>query len=344
MPALIPVDNTLGALFIGTVLASIVYGVTWLQVYSYYNSHCSRDRWPLKSFVAFLMIVDSANLALICYTTYQIGVTNFGDYEPLAFLPWSLPAVVLSAAFLEVFVQQIYLLRRRSPYLPAAISAISLTAFGEFLHSGIPLDLRLILNGLLKGFGIGSLVFGVKALEYLPEPGIPYQDFLLFIVTFSCNILCDALITFGMVYALLSNRTHVRRTNKVLNLLAIYAINCGILNLVFDISCITLFAKYRDALIYAPPSFVIIRLYFCSFMAILNSRDSLRETLDGQGGVAITLSQLNAGTGAIDRCGVHVTTEAITSAGVPKRLSPANVPSDVSISDNVIASDDGLRQ
>ncbi len=30
---------------------SSIYGVTWLQVYSYYNSHCSRDRWPLKSFV-----------------------------------------------------------------------------------------------------------------------------------------------------------------------------------------------------------------------------------------------------------------------------------------------------
>jgi hypothetical protein len=83
-------------------------------------------------------------------------------------------------------------------------------------------------------------VFGVKALEYLPEPGSPYQDFLFFIVTFSCNILCDALITFGMVYALLSSRTHVRRTNKVLNNLAIYAINCGILNLVFAISSITL--------------------------------------------------------------------------------------------------------
>ncbi|KAI9453077.1 hypothetical protein BJY52DRAFT_865094 [Lactarius psammicola] len=55
MPALIPVHNTLGALFIGTVLSSILYGVTWLQVYSYYNTHCSRDRWPLKSFVAFLM-------------------------------------------------------------------------------------------------------------------------------------------------------------------------------------------------------------------------------------------------------------------------------------------------
>jgi hypothetical protein len=38
--------------------------------------------------IIFDRLVDSVNLALICYTTYQIGVTNFGDYEPLAFLPW----------------------------------------------------------------------------------------------------------------------------------------------------------------------------------------------------------------------------------------------------------------
>lgn len=30
---------------------SSIYGVTWLQVYSYYTTHCSKDRWPLKSFV-----------------------------------------------------------------------------------------------------------------------------------------------------------------------------------------------------------------------------------------------------------------------------------------------------
>ncbi|KAH9028231.1 hypothetical protein EDB85DRAFT_1620281 [Lactarius pseudohatsudake] len=59
MPALISVDDFHGALLIATVLSSIIYGVTWLQVYSYYNSHCSRDRWPLKSFVAFLMHVFS---------------------------------------------------------------------------------------------------------------------------------------------------------------------------------------------------------------------------------------------------------------------------------------------
>ncbi|KAN0130237.1 hypothetical protein V8E53_011994 [Lactarius tabidus] len=136
MPALIPVDNTLGSLFIGTVLSSIIYGITLLQVYSYYNSHCSRDRWPLKSLVALLMLVDSVNLIFANHTTYLVAVTNFGDYSPLQVeMPWSLPAIALSGSVLEVSVQhfyayRIYILSGRSPYLPAAISVISLAAFG----------------------------------------------------------------------------------------------------------------------------------------------------------------------------------------------------------------------
>ncbi|KAH9021678.1 hypothetical protein EDB83DRAFT_2430898 [Lactarius deliciosus] len=89
MPALIPVDNIHGALLIATVLSSIIYGVTWSQVYSYYNSHSSRDRWPLRSFVAFLMLIDSANLVFLIYATYQLIITDFGDYEFTRFTPWS---------------------------------------------------------------------------------------------------------------------------------------------------------------------------------------------------------------------------------------------------------------
>ena len=40
-----------------------------------------------------------------------------------------------------------------------------------------------------------------------------YQD--LCIATLSCDILCDVLITFGMVYTLLSNRTQVRRYVRI---------------------------------------------------------------------------------------------------------------------------------
>ncbi|KAF8266640.1 hypothetical protein EI94DRAFT_1732573 [Lactarius quietus] len=156
--------------------------------------------------------------------------------------------------------------------------------------------------------------------------------------TVSCNILCDVLITFGMVYTLLRNRTHVRRTNNVVNLLAIYAINYGTLNIVFTISSITLYAKYPNTLIYTPPSFIMIRLYFCAFVAILNSRDNLRETLGKRGGVVITFTQPEVRTDTTAPSGEQVTTEASTNAAV-KKFPPFEVSSDASISDNAITFD-----
>ncbi|KAH9027102.1 hypothetical protein EDB85DRAFT_145589 [Lactarius pseudohatsudake] len=322
MPASIPMHNTLGALFIGTILASILYGVTWLQVYSYYSGHCSRDRWPLKCFVAFLMLVDSANLIFVVYTTYHIGVTNFGDYLSNAFKPlaWSQPATTLSAIVLEVPVQhfyayRIYRLGGGSPFLPAAISVVSLTSLG-----------------------IG-VEYSVKVLKHIHDPGIHFQG--LSIAALSCKVLCDVFITSGMVYYLLSNRTQVRRTNNVLNLLAIYSVNCGTLHLAFAISSVTLLAKYRDALIYAPSLFIMFRLSLCAFMAILNSRDNLRERLDGQDGVVTTLTQLKArtGQGTMVPCGTQDTTETSTSTAVPKGLPPHSVYSDTSFSASVIAFD-----
>ncbi|KAH9064971.1 hypothetical protein EDB87DRAFT_1180240 [Lactarius vividus] len=151
--------------------------------------------------------------------------------------------------------------------------------------------------------------------------------------TLGCKVFCDFLITSGMVHTLLYNRTQVQRTNNVLNTLAIYAINCGALNLVFAISCVTLLAKHRNAFLYAPSFFIMIRLYFCGFMSILNSRDNLRETLDGPEGAVTTFTLRNARNGTTG--GVQITTETSTNAGVPKSLPP--ISSDASISDSVIA-------
>jgi len=316
MPAISPVDKTLGALFIGDVLSSIIYGITLLQVYSYYNNHRSRDRWPLKSFVAFLTLVDSVNVAFAGHSMYRIGITNFGDYSVFLDLPWSISATALSSVILEVSIQhfyayRIYLLSGRSLYIPAAISASSLTSFG-------------LVTAL-----------STKGLEHVPLQGTPLQS--IFISSLSCDVVCDFLITCGMVYTLLRNRTRVRRTNNVLNILAIYAINCGILNLVFSIFGIILVVRDRDALIYTVPLYIVIRLYFCAFMAILNSRDSLRETLDGPGVVMTTFTQLtpSSNAGNAVRCGVQVTTETSNNLTVSKTLPPVQFSSNTSLSESV---------
>ncbi|KAF8266660.1 hypothetical protein EI94DRAFT_168527 [Lactarius quietus] len=111
-----------------------------------------------------------------------------------------------------------------------------------------------------------SLVYCAKIVEYIHVPGSHFLGFC--IATVSCKALCDLLITVGMVYTLLSNRAEVRRTNSVVNLLTIYAIDCGTLNLVFAISSLTLLATSRNAFLYAPFFFIMIRLYFCAFVSM----------------------------------------------------------------------------
>ncbi|KAI9440967.1 hypothetical protein H4582DRAFT_2128028 [Lactarius indigo] len=275
--------------------------------------------------VAFLMLVDSANLVFVVYMTYHIGITNFGDYLSNAFKPlaWGQPAITLSAIVLEVPVQhfyayRIYRLGGGSPFLPAAISVVSLTALG-----------------------IG-VVYSVEVMNHIHDPGIHFQG--LSIAGLSCKVVCDVFITSGMVYYLLRNRTQVRRTNNVLNLLAIYSVNCGTLHLAFAISSVTLLAKYRNALIYTPSLFIMFRLSLCAFMAILNSRDNLRETLDGQDGVVVaTLTQLkaHAGRGTVVPSSAQDTSEASigTYTAVPKGLPPHSVYSDTTFSASVIAFD-----
>jgi len=227
---------------------------------------------------------------------------------------------MLSASVLQVSVQhfyayRIYLLSRGSPYLPAAISVLSLT-----------------------GFVIG-IVFGTKflghLLGHLVGPSYSIEDIIFFIAILACDVLCDVLITLGMVYNLLRQRTQVRRTNSVLNLLAIYSINCGTLNSMLSITCIIMGAtgKFKDSPKYSPPSLIMIRLYFCAFMAILNSRDNLRETLDRRGGVVSTFSVLSVCTDTIALGGVRVTTESSINAGVPKSLPPVKLSSGRSFSD-----------
>jgi len=267
-----------------------------------------------------VLFIDTVNMALVSETTYWIAVTNFGDYSAFRVLPWTIPTAALSAVILEVFVRlfyayRIYILSRGSPYLPAAISIISLTAFG-----------------------IG-IVLGVNGLENSAWESTSLKH--IFIATLSCDLICDVLVTFGMVHTLLRNRTLVKRTNTVLNLLAIYAINCGVLNVVFAFFGIILRVKYQETLIYLCTTFIAIRLYFCSFMAVLNSRSNLREMLDGPGLVVATFTKLEAPPPRSTSvpCSVRVLTETSTDMVLSESLPPRQVSSYTSFLDNVMARD-----
>lgn len=109
-------DNTLGALLIGVLVSGMLFGLTCMQAYTYFERARESDGKRLKGFVACLWCVcfvslalqwshdrvpscrllDALDFALNCHTAYFFLVTNYTN--PLALsgkIPWSLALHVL---------------------------------------------------------------------------------------------------------------------------------------------------------------------------------------------------------------------------------------------------------
>ncbi|KAI0258258.1 hypothetical protein BC834DRAFT_100635 [Gloeopeniophorella convolvens] len=256
-------NNTLGAMLAGIVVSSILYGTTQLQVFSYFIKHSGRDRLSLKSFVASLIVLDAVNMFLLAHTQYHDSVTNFGNGLADRSAPWSFMAcvmtgIVINCSIQHFFAHKIYQLSKGALALPLAISTLSLGASGL------------------------GMTYGVKLIQnpWFADPG-PQPRFA--IISLALQVACDTLITGGMVYYLVRSKTGASTTNVLLNRLIFYSLNCGALNLVLAILSLAGLTKYPHTMIYAPFFVVQIRLYFCSLVVILNSRDIVHSKFEAPG-------------------------------------------------------------
>ncbi|KAH9049430.1 hypothetical protein EDB84DRAFT_1574234 [Lactarius hengduanensis] len=311
MPALIPLDNVLGVFFLGVVFSSILYGVIWLQVYSYFTQHCKGDRLFLKCFVALLLILDTLQLAFIVHGFYVSGVTNFGDYLADSRPPWSLKVqtligVIVTCSVQHFYAWRIYHLSLGQIYAPAFIVVLSLTELGL----GIVYLVRWqVTSQLLFPFALLLILHSSFQYPYFDQAKVQIPNL---VAGLSMQVVCDLTITTSMVYYLLSrHETVVKRANlATTTVLALYCINSGALTLVFAITCFATFVRFTHTLIYAPFFFILVRLYACAFMAILNSRSRLRTSLNAEVEKGTIISFIH-GTSTLS----HVGGSDVTSAG-----------------------------
>ncbi|EIM84219.1 uncharacterized protein STEHIDRAFT_169981 [Stereum hirsutum FP-91666 SS1] len=261
MPSLIPLDNLLGVAFIGVIISTAIYGITCLQVYHYYTKHCAQDSAFLKSFVAALLVLDSLHVALLATFYYHYTVTNFGDYAVLAEDTWSLLTQVAVGDILTLCVQmffafRIYQLSGNRMFIPIVIVLMA------------TIQLALAIAYIVKGFHV--LFFSNSAAD------IPYTTSAL-----SIDIACDTIITITMIYYLQRNRSSFEKTNRAINLLITYALNTCLLTTLCTLACLISWVTSTNALVYALFYFILVRLYSCSFMSTLNSRQFVRAQLSG---------------------------------------------------------------
>ncbi|KAH9982035.1 hypothetical protein BGW80DRAFT_1261127 [Lactifluus volemus] len=271
------INNILGPFLLGLVFSSILYGVICLQVYSYFTHHSVKDRKFLKFFVIMLLIFDTLQMAFLIHGYYLVGVTNFGNFiADLMESPWCVSNFVRLAIDFEL---EGYDRSLRVQITFGFIVAVAIQQFYAWriykLSMGKIYIPVLIVTITLSELAIG-LVYVVQSFQY---PDYLEASISTPIMTsgLSLEVACDIIITASMVYYLIPRGSKVKRSNiSPTTILAVYCINSGFLSLIFATLCLATSVAFPSSLIYAPFWFILVRLYSCSFMAILNSRDHLR--------------------------------------------------------------------
>ncbi|KAI0316898.1 hypothetical protein OF83DRAFT_1172450 [Amylostereum chailletii] len=226
----VSLDNTQGALLIGLVLSTAIFGITCLQVYLYFTEHSAGDGHFLKLFVAFLLALDTLHVALVSLCVYHYTITSFGDFKALGRATWSLNIQVVIGTLMSLLVQcffarRVYYLSSKRIVVPSLIVILSL---GQLL--------------------VGGIVYVIHAF------GLP-----LSIAGLSLDLVCDTLIAGSMIFYLLKHRSKFSRTNNAINVLVTYSMNTCLLITLFTLICLVLWLTETVTLIYAPFFFILIR-------------------------------------------------------------------------------------
>ncbi|KJA21983.1 hypothetical protein HYPSUDRAFT_139786, partial [Hypholoma sublateritium FD-334 SS-4] len=221
----------------------------------YYFCH-QKDKWPVKSMVAAVLVFDTIHQCLIVHTVYVYVITNWGN---------------------PVYLERIlYLFSTKVEVLFNGLTALVVQSF---------LAIR-----LWRFSGRKSLVAGFIGALVLGEFGL-YNSFVLHMTTFVelaklkyLSILVNALaaagdltIAAGLCINLHLSRTGLSRSNAMINMLILFSVNTGALTCLCAVASLISIVCAGDTFLYISFFFCIGRLYTNSLLATLNGRKMIRS-------------------------------------------------------------------
>ncbi|KAL7341564.1 hypothetical protein BJY59DRAFT_713580 [Rhodotorula toruloides] len=133
-------EAALGPFYLGTLFQLFLFGIHWQQVFDYYRLFPT-DRLAIKAAVAAVFVVGSFHISCSIYTVWFYAIAGYGQPSYIADCVWHFPAVnPLQTAIVAAIVQlhyawRVYLVSKRSIYLSALISLLTLAQFALGLYT-----------------------------------------------------------------------------------------------------------------------------------------------------------------------------------------------------------------
>ncbi|KAJ7032720.1 hypothetical protein C8F04DRAFT_1106308 [Mycena alexandri] len=255
-------NPTFGALQIGVVLSSILFGVTNTQTYIYY-SRFPEDSWRIKALVAFVWTFELAHTVCITHMLYTYTILDYGHPERLVTraAPRSFEAAVFISGVITAVVQGFFALRiyqlSKTLFIPGVSWALSLVRMGGTTLICV-VGVRMVnLHSFLVQWGWAALaIWSVSAAN-------------------------DLLIAMTLAFLLYSQRNNVhKRTAALVDKLIEWTIETGMVTSALGIVTLICYVKMRDNFIWVSLFVIGARVFSNSLLASLNSRVALRAMND----------------------------------------------------------------
>ncbi|KAJ6564745.1 hypothetical protein B0H19DRAFT_82418 [Mycena capillaripes] len=244
--------------FAGVLLSSVLYGITVVQTWNYYE--LNNDGWILRIFVGTLFILDSVSAVLTIEMGHVYLIQHFGSLATLATLPFS---GVLEVAFNVVtvflvqlfFASRVYLLfARKNLIIPATILVFAVAA-------------------LVAGMFIVTDINRTRTVAALAKPSMKLEV----ILTNTFEAVADVLVTAAMSWQFYRRRGNIKTTNSLLDKLLGFVVGRGGLVAATQLLTLGLYVADPTSLNWLPVHFSIGKISHITTVTMLNSRRSLRN-------------------------------------------------------------------
>ncbi|KAK0221302.1 hypothetical protein IW262DRAFT_1459473 [Armillaria fumosa] len=185
------VSETLGALYVGAIIAAVLYGITNVQGVVYYRRY-PNDWWVYRYSVGLLWVLDTIQVALSTYAIYFFLIHFFGDLNgALEYKSWFMKGQLALNVFLAVYIQGLYALR--------------LCQLGRHFHKSLTYFVPLAVVASL-----GTAIY-VEYDTYISPNMASTSNFKTPIcIFFSTIVITDLIIAIPMFYYLHKSRAIIR--------------------------------------------------------------------------------------------------------------------------------------
>ncbi|KAI0365395.1 hypothetical protein BV20DRAFT_757779 [Pilatotrama ljubarskyi] len=248
------VESTLGALFVGTLVCTLLYGLTLYQTYRYYRLY-PRDLKIFKILVPVVLVLETLHTAFAIETCYWYMIKNYANPVALLGYRYSLKLLIPLTGLTGILCNAFY---ARRVYLFGSKHRIFVAIATVFLLAKI-------------GFTAAVAVEAFQS-EYITS--IATYSWMIS-ATYGFTVGADGLLSATLIYILLASRTGFRRTDNVLESLALYTINTGLTTSIVGILVFIFALVQPHSFVWAAISVVSDKLYANAILAVLNSRHTM---------------------------------------------------------------------